>query len=147
MSLDVLLGYPCNIVYFFFQAEDGIRDSSVTGVQTCALPISLPPLILHSLFARNAKALGHWLAVRPQNCVTVLDTHDGIGVIDVGAGGNGESGLLAPGEIDQLVETIHSRSNGESWKATGAAARYICSGGSRQKCIALVSSSNYFTIL
>src|SRR5260370_27658508 len=24
---------------FFFQAEDGIRDSSVTGVQTCALPI------------------------------------------------------------------------------------------------------------
>src|SRR5207237_7543172 len=27
-------------VVFFFQAEDGIRDSSVTGVQTCALPIS-----------------------------------------------------------------------------------------------------------
>src|SRR5260370_27754539 len=26
---------------FFFQAEDGIRDSSVTGVQTCALPIYL----------------------------------------------------------------------------------------------------------
>src|SRR5260370_33127045 len=32
------------IVYiFFFQAEDGIRDSSVTGVQTCALPISTAP--------------------------------------------------------------------------------------------------------
>src|SRR5260370_7899295 len=28
--------------FFFFQAEDGIRDSSVTGVQTCALPISGP---------------------------------------------------------------------------------------------------------
>src|SRR5260370_15641443 len=28
------------IRFFFFQAEDGIRDSSVTGVQTCALPIS-----------------------------------------------------------------------------------------------------------
>ena len=26
-------------VYFFFQAEDGIRDRLVTGVQTCALPI------------------------------------------------------------------------------------------------------------
>src|SRR5690625_7153833 len=26
--------------YFFFQAEDGIRDGHVTGVQTCALPIS-----------------------------------------------------------------------------------------------------------
>ena len=29
-----------NTIPFFFQAEDGIRDSSVTGVQTCALPIS-----------------------------------------------------------------------------------------------------------
>src|SRR2546423_9699331 len=31
--------------YFFFQAEDGIRDKLVTGVQTCALPIcpTLPP--------------------------------------------------------------------------------------------------------
>src|SRR5260370_41959354 len=28
------------MLLFFFQAEDGIRDSSVTGVQTCALPIS-----------------------------------------------------------------------------------------------------------
>src|SRR2546425_9097339 len=27
-------------VFFFFQAEDGIRDKLVTGVQTCALPIS-----------------------------------------------------------------------------------------------------------
>src|SRR6266568_4949530 len=28
------------IFFFFFQAEDGIRDGTVTGVQTCALPIS-----------------------------------------------------------------------------------------------------------
>src|SRR3989442_10328076 len=27
------------VVFFFFQAEDGIRDADVTGVQTCALPI------------------------------------------------------------------------------------------------------------
>src|SRR5256886_6298223 len=34
---------PCSrqtVVFFFFQAEDGIRDLTVTGVQTCALPIS-----------------------------------------------------------------------------------------------------------
>src|SRR5256885_6220919 len=30
-------------VFFFFQAEDGIRDYKVTGVQTCALPISRVP--------------------------------------------------------------------------------------------------------
>src|SRR3989441_7131515 len=29
-------------IFFFFQAEDGIRDKLVTGVQTCALPISDP---------------------------------------------------------------------------------------------------------
>src|SRR2546425_6098139 len=33
--------YECVITpFFFFQAEDGIRDKLVTGVQTCALPIS-----------------------------------------------------------------------------------------------------------
>src|SRR5206468_9179068 len=31
----------CLFLFFFFQAEDGIRDLIVTGVQTCALPISL----------------------------------------------------------------------------------------------------------
>src|SRR3989442_8941156 len=34
LRLDLLL-----IFFFFFQAEDGIRDADVTGVQTCALPI------------------------------------------------------------------------------------------------------------
>src|SRR2546430_7261501 len=36
-------------VFFFFQAEDGIRDLTVTGVQTCALPIWLltPPVLAH----------------------------------------------------------------------------------------------------
>src|SRR5437762_12287841 len=33
------------VFFFFFQAEDGIRDTSVTGVQTCALPISLSGLV------------------------------------------------------------------------------------------------------
>src|SRR2546430_10476002 len=33
----------CLCLFFFFQAEDGIRDLTVTGVQTCALPISITP--------------------------------------------------------------------------------------------------------
>src|SRR2546430_7497700 len=32
--------YRGRLLFFFFQAEDGIRDLTVTGVQTCALPIS-----------------------------------------------------------------------------------------------------------
>src|SRR5438552_17887560 len=38
--------YGCRY-YFFFQAEDGIRDDLVTGVQTCALPISAEELLNH----------------------------------------------------------------------------------------------------
>src|SRR5437016_7737989 len=35
--------------FFFFQAEDGIRDWSVTGVQTCALPIWAPTRARHGV--------------------------------------------------------------------------------------------------
>src|SRR5690625_2499101 len=38
------------IVIFFFQAEDGIRDGHVTGVQTCALPISPQHMLEHMEF-------------------------------------------------------------------------------------------------
>src|SRR6266850_233389 len=37
--------------FFFFQAEDGIRDYKVTGVQTCALPIS--PVLLRAALRRR----------------------------------------------------------------------------------------------
>src|SRR5258708_25944473 len=46
-------GTMSHIFLFFFQAEDGIRDDLVTGVQTCALPISC---IIAS--SREAKRLG-----------------------------------------------------------------------------------------
>src|SRR3712207_7824908 len=35
----VVGGFGDRLIFFFFQAEDGIRDIGVTGVQTCALPI------------------------------------------------------------------------------------------------------------
>lgn len=86
---------------------------------------ALPPLTLHTLFRKDARALKNWLVISPRNAITVLDTHDGIGVIDVGADGRDpvhRPGLLPPAEIDSLVETIHERSVGQSRKATGAAA-------------------------
>src|SRR5207248_6060171 len=36
---DLYILFICIFFFFFFQAEDGIRDRTVTGVQTCALPI------------------------------------------------------------------------------------------------------------
>src|SRR5437762_7748406 len=56
---------------FFFQAEDGIRDTSVTGVQTCALPISDPEMERYRLF----DAVAAWLAAASaeQPLLLVLD--------------------------------------------------------------------------
>jgi sucrose phosphorylase len=86
---------------------------------------ALPPLVLHALNQADAQPLVEWLAVRPRNSITVLDTHDGIGVIDVGADASGAPGLLPPAAIHELVETIHKRSKGESRQATGAAANNL----------------------
>jgi sucrose phosphorylase len=87
---------------------------------------ALPPLVLHALFKADSRPLAKWLSISPRNAVTVLDTHDGIGVIDVGADDiDGTPGLLTPEEIDNLVETIHLRSEGQSKKATGAAANNL----------------------
>src|SRR5690625_6834978 len=43
-------------MFFFFQAEDGIRDGHVTGVQTCALPISPAHFIVPDLLKADAEA-------------------------------------------------------------------------------------------
>src|SRR5436305_9865119 len=49
---DVMLICFFLFFFFFFQAEDGIRDADVTGVQTCALPISIElGLAVHSVLA------------------------------------------------------------------------------------------------
>jgi sucrose phosphorylase len=82
---------------------------------------ALPPLVLHTLHTGSSAALRRWLAISPRNAITVLDTHDGIGVVDVAAAAD-VPGLLTDEEVDALVETIHEASDGESRLATGAAA-------------------------
>ena len=87
---------------------------------------ALPPLMLHTLYTRDASRLMHWLEIRPRNAVTVLDTHDGIGVQDVdGDPQRNAPGLLDRRHIDSLVETIHERSRGESRLASGGAASNV----------------------
>lgn len=86
---------------------------------------ALPPLVLHALFNRTARGLKAWLAISPRNCITVLDTHDGIGIVDVGADHAGRPGLIPPAELDTLVEAIYTNSGGQSRAATGAAANNL----------------------
>jgi sucrose phosphorylase len=86
---------------------------------------ALPPLVLHAFFNGTARVLKHWIQIRPRNCLTVLDTHDGIGVIDIGADAQdrlARKGLVPENELSRLVQQIHANSNGESLRATGAAA-------------------------
>jgi sucrose phosphorylase len=85
---------------------------------------ALPPLLLHALYTGTSERLRRWCEVRPRNAITVLDTHDGIGVVDVGPDPSpgGGPGLLDDAEIDALVEGIHDASQGASRLATGASA-------------------------
>jgi sucrose phosphorylase len=85
---------------------------------------ALPPLVLHTLYTRNVVALKRWLSIRPANAVTVLDTHDGIGVQDVDRDRRRPDAdpLLSRADIDVVIETIDQRSGGESRLVSGAAA-------------------------
>src|SRR5689334_24137258 len=65
------------IFFFFFQAEDGIRDGTVTGVQTCALPIwkardatSGTP---HAHRGGGARAGEPWLDARYPRLLAAID--------------------------------------------------------------------------
>jgi sucrose phosphorylase len=88
---------------------------------------ALPPLTIDALTTGDAAPLRRWAMMRPDNAINVLDTHDGIGVIDVGIDARDPSrtGLLAPERIDALVEGIHRRSDGVSRQATGSSASNV----------------------
>jgi sucrose phosphorylase len=88
----------------------------------------LPALVLHALHLSEPRRLRQWLEIRPRNAITVLDTQDGIGLIDVGPdrkSSDGPPGLLSLEEINDLVEAIHGRSNGASLGAIGTAANNL----------------------
>ncbi len=63
---------------------------------------ALPMLLLHSLYTGETAALLHWLNICPRKQFTTLDTHDGIGVVDV-------RGLLTDEQIEHTRETLFSR--------------------------------------
>jgi sucrose phosphorylase len=86
---------------------------------------ALPPLVLHAFFSGHAEPLKTWIRMRPNNALTVLDTHDGIGIIDIGADPQDREnspGLVSSADLDRLVERIHENSGGQSRQATGSAA-------------------------
>src|SRR5205809_3278739 len=62
VALKPVQGRARTALFFFFQAEDGIRDVAVTGVQTCALPIlKMDPIWDWNLSWGNANYAAGWL--------------------------------------------------------------------------------------
>lgn len=68
---------------------------------------ALPVLVLHTLYAGNSARLKHWFSICPREQYTTLDTHDGIGAVDV-------EGLLTEDELAQVVE--YTKKNGAVMK-------------------------------
>ena len=104
--------------------EDQIRIAELVD---WVYDFALPPLVLHAAYTGDHQPLLDWLRVRPANSISVLDTHDGIGIVDVGADPRvaGRPGLLGAEQLDAVVEGIHERTRGESRLATGVAASNV----------------------
>lgn len=63
---------------------------------------ALPMLVLHALYAHTGKRIVSWLNKCPRKQMTTLDTHDGIGVVDV-------VDLLSPEEIEFTKEQLYAK--------------------------------------
>src|SRR5437870_11395708 len=111
----------CLCVFFFFQAEDGIRDGHVTGVQTCALPISPKRLEAARNFAVEAARLA--ANTRCHN-VVVLDLQGLSPVCDffiLASGTSPRQMRTVADQISELGQKLHFAAfnqtgyEGESW--------------------------------
>ena len=78
---------------------------------------ALAPLLLHSLGTGTVDRLLAWFELRPTNAVTVLDTHDGIGVIDAGPVGD-LPGLLTTAEMRAIFDRAARLTHGVSARAS-----------------------------
>ncbi|NQT10952.1 MAG: sucrose phosphorylase [Desulfobacteraceae bacterium] len=67
-----------------------------------AYDFALPLLVLHTLYHHNNKRLINWLNICPRKQITTLDTHDGIGVVDV-------AGLMSEEEIDRTIKGLYEK--------------------------------------
>jgi len=67
-----------------------------------AYDFALPMLVLHTLYHHSNKRLIAWLKICPRKQITTLDTHDGIGIVDV-------QELMSQEEIDRTIEGLYDK--------------------------------------
>jgi len=92
---------------------------------------SLPMLMLHTLYHHTSRQLRQWLAICPRKQITTLDTHDGIGVVDV-------QDLLAPEEVQWTLDGLDEK---------GANTRKIFSGPEYQNLDIYQVNCTYYSAL
>jgi sucrose phosphorylase len=63
---------------------------------------ALPLLMLYTLYYHTSAQLRHWLTICPRKQLTTLDTHDGIGVVDV-------DDLMSPGQIERTLKGLDEK--------------------------------------
>lgn len=85
--------------------------SSIKGVDY-TYDFCLPFLMIHAIYTRQGKYLKNWLQIRPQNSISNLDTHDGIGIIDV-------KGLLPEDEVEKVSNIIYGLGGNAAMRASG----------------------------
>ncbi len=83
-----------------------------SGAVEWVYDFSLPLLTLHALYSGSAENLKNWIGIRSPKMITTLDTHDGIGVIDV-------EGLMTPGEIAVTSAWVEQNGANQSLRASG----------------------------
>ncbi|WP_106816390.1 alpha-amylase family glycosyl hydrolase [Microbacterium timonense] len=89
------------------------QQQAIAPLVDLVYDFALPPLLLHALGTGRSDRLVSWLGIRPANAVTVLDTHDGIGVIDAGPSGD-RPGLLSQDEMADVFRWAHEATGGHS---------------------------------
>ncbi len=93
------------------------QQQAIAPLVDLVYDFALPPLLLHALGTGDTSRLLHWFDIRPANAITVLDTHDGIGVIDAGPSGD-RAGLLDADEMAAVFDRAAEATNGESAAAS-----------------------------
>ena len=92
---------------------------------------ALPMLVLHTLYHHTSKRLKHWLNICPRKQITTLDTHDGLGVVDVAE-------LMTDDEIEQTINGMYEK---------GANTRKIYSGPEYQNLDIYQVNCTYYSAL
>jgi sucrose phosphorylase len=92
---------------------------------------ALPMLMLHTLYHHTSTRLKHWLNICPRRQITTLDTHDGLGVVDVAE-------LMTDEEIEQTVNGMYEK---------GANTRKIYSGPEYQNLDIYQVNCTYYSAL